>query len=153
RNIIIKGKAPVDSECEPKINSAHVFYEDDIIYDVLLNQTNFQFNNNKFYIIQLIEDDAVMNYSVWYRWGRVGRVGQSKLESYGSDLEGAKEAFIGKFYAKTFNHWSDRTNFVKVDGKYDIVHLDYAIQSDDVPAKKKKRKTDSKLSEPTFVSL
>lgn len=35
-----------------------------------LSQTNLQFNNNKYYLIQLLEDDAQKNFSVWMRWGR-----------------------------------------------------------------------------------
>ncbi|XP_064523817.1 protein mono-ADP-ribosyltransferase PARP3 isoform X3 [Pseudopipra pipra] len=41
-------------------------YED---YNCTLNQTNISANNNKFYIIQLLEHNGA--YSVWSRWGRV----------------------------------------------------------------------------------
>lgn len=33
-------------------------------------QTNLQFNNNKYYLIQLLQDDGAKVYSVWLRWGR-----------------------------------------------------------------------------------
>lgn len=33
-------------------------------------QTNLQFNNNKYYLIQLLQDDSAKVYSVWLRWGR-----------------------------------------------------------------------------------
>ena len=33
-------------------------------------QTNLQFNNNKYYLLQLLEDDTSKSYSVWLRWGR-----------------------------------------------------------------------------------
>lgn len=33
-------------------------------------QTNLQFNNNKYYLIQLLQDDSPKVYSVWLRWGR-----------------------------------------------------------------------------------
>lgn len=39
-------------------------------YVTVLPQTNLQFNNNKYYLIQLLEDDAQQNFSVWMRWGR-----------------------------------------------------------------------------------
>ncbi|CAH8871031.1 unnamed protein product [Trichobilharzia szidati] len=45
KSVICKGKAPVDPECVGKINVAHVYFEGDNIYDVLLNQTNVQNNN------------------------------------------------------------------------------------------------------------
>lgn len=49
-------------------------------YDLF--QTNVQNNNNKYYLIQLLEEDAAKRYSVWMRWGRVGfRVRKSCLLS------------------------------------------------------------------------
>ena len=33
-------------------------------------QTNLRNNNNKFYLIQLLEDNLDKQYSVWMRWGR-----------------------------------------------------------------------------------
>ena len=33
-------------------------------------QTNVKNNNNKFYIIQLLEDNDSRNFSVWFHWGR-----------------------------------------------------------------------------------
>lgn len=36
----------------------------------LILQTNLQFNNNKYYAMQLLEDDSSKRYSVWFRWGR-----------------------------------------------------------------------------------
>ena len=35
-----------------------------------VTQTNLRNNNNKFYIIQLLEDNLVKQFSVWMRWGR-----------------------------------------------------------------------------------
>lgn len=41
-------------------------YED---YDCMLNQTNIGYNNNKFYVVQVIKASNIF-YS-WNRWGRV----------------------------------------------------------------------------------
>ncbi|KAF3698666.1 Poly [ADP-ribose] polymerase 2 [Channa argus] len=68
--VVMKGKAPVDNECKAKLGKAHVHCEGKDVYDVMLNQTNLQFNNNKYYLIQLLEDDSSKVYSVWMRWGR-----------------------------------------------------------------------------------
>ena len=38
-------------------------------YDCMLNQTNIGDNNNKFYVIQVIEYAG--GYYLWNRWGRV----------------------------------------------------------------------------------
>ncbi|VDP63272.1 unnamed protein product, partial [Schistosoma mattheei] len=102
RRVVCKGKAPVDVECVAKVNSAYVYYEGDDIYDAMLNQTNVQNNNNKYYIIQLLKDESINNYSVWFRWGRVGKSGQNKLENFGSNLQAAKSCFEKKYNDKDF---------------------------------------------------
>uniref|UniRef100_UPI00398E3FA4 poly [ADP-ribose] polymerase 2 isoform X2 n=1 Tax=Pristiophorus japonicus TaxID=55135 RepID=UPI00398E3FA4 len=137
KTVLVKGKAAVDVECRVKQGKAHVYCEGDDVYDALLNQTNLQFNNNKYYIIQLLEDDAKRDFSVWLRWGRVGKVGQNNLIPCGSDLNKAKDVFEKKFLDKTKNDWSLRGCFEKVPGKYDILSLDY---SGDPPAEKESGK-------------
>uniref|UniRef100_A0A8C6RVR9 Poly [ADP-ribose] polymerase n=1 Tax=Nannospalax galili TaxID=1026970 RepID=A0A8C6RVR9_NANGA len=124
--LLLKGKAPVDPECTAKVGKAHVYCEGDDVYDVMLNQTNLQFNNNKYYLIQLLEDDAQRNFSVWMRWGRVGKTGQHSLVACSGDLSKAKEIFQKKFLDKTKNSWEDREKFEKVPGKYDMIQMDYA---------------------------
>ncbi|XP_032388428.1 poly [ADP-ribose] polymerase 2 isoform X1 [Etheostoma spectabile] len=126
RTVVMKGKAPVDVECKAKLGKAHVYNEGNDVYDVMLNQTNLQFNNNKYYLIQLLEDDNSKAYSVWMRWGRVGKVGQSSLTACGVDLLKAKDVFKKKFLDKTKNEWEHRANFEKVAGKYDMVFVDYS---------------------------
>ncbi|XP_071397216.1 poly [ADP-ribose] polymerase 2 isoform X1 [Centroberyx affinis] len=126
KTVVMKGKAPVDSECKAKVGKAHVYSEGNDVYDVMLNQTNLQFNNNKYYLIQLLEDDNSKAYSVWMRWGRVGKVGQNSLTAYGGDLLKAKDVFKKKFLDKTKNEWEHRANFEKVAGKYDLVFMDYS---------------------------
>ncbi|XP_075425060.1 poly [ADP-ribose] polymerase 2 isoform X2 [Ascaphus truei] len=125
RTLVFKGKAPIDPECSSKLGKAHVFCEGDDVYDVMLNQTNLQFNNNKYYLIQLLEDDHTRSFSVWMRWGRVGKVGQNSLVSCGGDLQKAKDLFQKKFFDKTKNAWSEHGDFEKVPGKYDMLKLDY----------------------------
>ncbi|XP_060112277.1 poly [ADP-ribose] polymerase 2 [Heteronotia binoei] len=125
KTLIVKGKAPVDPECTAKLGKAHVYCEGEDTYDVMLNQTNLQFNNNKYYLIQLLEDDGARSYSVWMRWGRVGKQGQHALVSCAGDLSKAKAVFTKKFLDKTKNEWAKRNNFQKVPGKYDLLHMDY----------------------------
>ncbi|XP_038573369.1 poly [ADP-ribose] polymerase 2 isoform X1 [Micropterus salmoides] len=126
RTVVMKGKAPVDPECKAKLGKAHVYSEGNDVYDVMLNQTNLQFNNNKYYLIQLLEDDTSKVYSVWLRWGRVGKVGQNSLTACGGDLLKAKDFFKKKFFDKTKNEWEHRATFEKVAGKYDMVFMDYS---------------------------
>lgn len=72
-----------------------------------MNLTDLTHNNNKFYIIQLIEADNKKRYWVYNRWGRgendcinnnvtVGAVGADKCEEC-SSLEKAKKLFVKKY--------------------------------------------------------
>ncbi|XP_038070254.1 poly [ADP-ribose] polymerase 2-like [Patiria miniata] len=143
-------KVPVDSECYQMHGKAHVFIDGDDIYDAMLNQTNLKNNNNKYYIIQLLEENTKKIYSVWFRWGRVGKAGQNSMVACGHDLTEAKSVFEKKFYDKTRNEWSFRDSFEKVSGKYDILKMDYSVddkgKGDEPDAGKvKKEKVASKL--------
>ncbi|GFR05312.1 poly polymerase 2 [Trichonephila clavata] len=114
---------PVDLECPNRENS-HIYCEGKTVYSATLNQTNMQNNNNKFYIIQLLEHNMKKSYTVWRRWGRVGQRGQSELNVYGCNLAEAISSFEKKFYDKTRNYWSELENFVHVKGKYDLLQMD-----------------------------
>ncbi|RVE60960.1 hypothetical protein OJAV_G00166110 [Oryzias javanicus] len=152
KTVVMKGRAPVDAECKAKLGKAHVYSEGKDVYDVMLNQTNLQFNNNKFYLIQLLEDDGFKSFSVWMRWGRVGKVGQNSLTACGGDLLKAKDIFKKKFLDKTKNEWEQRGSFEKVAGKYDMVFMDYSTNEKeentttvDAAPKKRSCKVDPKV--------
>uniref|UniRef100_A0A8C4RRE2 Poly [ADP-ribose] polymerase n=1 Tax=Erpetoichthys calabaricus TaxID=27687 RepID=A0A8C4RRE2_ERPCA len=132
------------------ILQARVYCEGDDIYDVMLNQTNVQYNNNKYYLIQLLQDDSELVFSVWMRWGRVGKIGQSSLVTCGVDLLKAKNIFKKKFLDKTKNEWDNREHFEKVPGKYDIVKMDYMLEEvekteEESTTQEPKKYKDSKL--------
>lgn len=145
KTLLLKGKAPVDPECTAKVGKAHVYCEGNDVYDVMLNQTNLQFNNNKYYLIQLLEDDAHRNFSVWMRWGRVGKVGQHSLVTCSGDLNKAKEIFQKKFHDKTKNNWEDHEKFEKVPGKYDLLQMDYSTNTQHEEETKKEESFKSAL--------
>ncbi|CAF3705239.1 unnamed protein product [Adineta steineri] len=121
----VVGKVPVDSECASMSGKAHVYCEDKDVFDCMLNQTDVGNNNNKFYLIQLLEENNSKKYYVWLRWGRVGYNGQNNLEHFGCDLDDAKRFFCKKFSDKTKNDFYYRDAFTKYPGKYDYVQLDY----------------------------
>ncbi|KAK1332636.1 hypothetical protein QTO34_007319 [Cnephaeus nilssonii] len=56
----------VDASCPLSRSPGAQVHQD---YDCTLNQTNIGNNNNKFYIIQLLEDGG--RFACWNRWGRV----------------------------------------------------------------------------------
>lgn len=107
----------VDTACPLSSSPGTQVHED---YDCTLNQTNIGNNNNKFYIIQLLEEGG--RFICWNRWGRVGEVGQSKLSSFKS-LEDAKKDFEKKFRDKTKNSWAERDQFVAHPGKYTLIEV------------------------------
>ncbi|XP_053455752.1 protein mono-ADP-ribosyltransferase PARP3 isoform X2 [Nycticebus coucang] len=107
----------VDSAYPLSSNSMTQVYED---YDCTLNQTNIGNNNNKFYIIQLLKEED--RFICWNRWGRVGEVGQSKI-NYFTKLEDAKKDFEKKFRDKTKNNWAERDHFVAHPGKYTLIEV------------------------------
>ncbi|KAF4318885.1 hypothetical protein G195_007808, partial [Phytophthora kernoviae 00238/432] len=79
--------------------------------------------NNKFYMMQLIQDGN--NYIVFRKWGRVGaKSPQRALERYNASLEKARASFQKKFEAKSGNEWPLTGPFEKVEGKYVLVELD-----------------------------
>lgn len=116
-----------DIECKELFNQVHVYMNPDgHFYDVMLNQTNIQQNNNKFYLMQLLESNARREYWVWFRWGRVGFKGQTNLAAFGEDLDGALEVFHKKFWDKTHNEFlASQNSFKKINGKYDLIRIDY----------------------------
>ena len=131
KSVVKKGKAPVDEHCN-RASSSHVYCDDEgVVWDCMLNQTNIQNNNNKFYLIQLLQRDEDGGFGVWMRWGRVGYRGQTKFSAL--DLAGAKSVFTTKFQDKTKNDWNERDDFVKCPGKYDLVMMDYSNNDTNKP--------------------
>ncbi|KAL6626219.1 hypothetical protein ACP70R_029945 [Stipagrostis hirtigluma subsp. patula] len=120
-----KGGAVLDQHIPDHIKMTyHVLQVGDEIYDATLNQTNVGDNNNKFYIIQVLESDAGGRFMVYNRWGRVGARGQDKLHTF-STRDQAIYEFEGKFQDKTNNRWSDRKNFKCYAKKYTWIEMDY----------------------------
>ncbi|NXK36307.1 PARP3 polymerase, partial [Piprites chloris] len=111
-----KPPATIDGLCPLSTAPGAQVYED---YDCTLNQTNISANNNKFYIIQLLEHDGeVLTIAIHCQ----GEVGQSKLMPCAS-LETAKKDFEKKFREKTKNSWASKENFVAQPGKYTLIEV------------------------------
>ncbi|XP_053402809.1 poly [ADP-ribose] polymerase 2-like [Mercenaria mercenaria] len=147
KTVVMSGKAPVDAECTSLVGKAHVYFEGKDVYDCMLNQTNVSNNNNKYFIIQLLEANDKKMFYTWFRWGRVGYSGQNNLIPCGPSLEAAKKHFFKKFTDKTKNDWANRHHFVKHPGKYDLLEMDYGTKGlDEIDAPKmKKNKSDAKV--------
>eukprot|EP01101_Sappina_pedata_P011845 TRINITY_DN8029_c0_g1_i1.p1 TRINITY_DN8029_c0_g1~~TRINITY_DN8029_c0_g1_i1.p1 ORF type:complete len:676 (-),score=238.61 TRINITY_DN8029_c0_g1_i1:70-1926(-) len=126
--VLVKGRAAVDSYSR-MTNGHHVLDDGDTVYDAMLNQTNIGQNNNKFYVIQIIANDAETTFFVWTRWGRVGEKGANACTGY-THKPDAINAFEKKFREKSSNNWRDRKNFRPVSGKYTLIEIDYSADDD-----------------------
>uniref|UniRef100_G0ULU8 Poly [ADP-ribose] polymerase n=1 Tax=Trypanosoma congolense (strain IL3000) TaxID=1068625 RepID=G0ULU8_TRYCI len=148
-----KGRGVVDVH-SGKSDTCHVYDDGVTLFQFTLNQTNIKRNNNKFYIVQLLEDDISGKLFVYTRWGRVGHIGSDCLQPH-AGIQDAMEEFCGKFYKKTANHWLDRHHFKKVPLKYEYMDINYG-KADEAkrakgPAAKKgkpEKTITSKLPEP-----
>ncbi|GMI66597.1 poly(ADP-ribose) polymerase 2, poly(ADP-ribose) polymerase [Hibiscus trionum] len=138
-----KGVAVLDQGIPDEIKAHyHVLQQGDDIYDAMLNQTNVGQNNNKFFVIQLLESDDSKTYMVHNRWGRVGVKGQTKLHGPFTSLQAAIDEFQTKFFNKTKNYWCNRKDFVCHPKCYTLLEMDYdekGKESDVI------RKTDSSI--------
>ena len=52
----------------------HYTYGEDVALHAMLNQTNIGMNNNKYYLIQVLQQMETKNYFTFFRWGRVGKI-------------------------------------------------------------------------------
>ena len=87
----------VDSNC-PGASQYTVFGD----FNAMLNQTNIGANNNKFYVIQLLEKGG--KHYVWTRWGR-----DRGRSSVGLTLGGNHRPFVGGFSAAEWKAFDERT--------------------------------------------
>lgn len=92
---VLNGEAPVDDFVPNKDNYR--------VYGALGNQytktmvvSKAKENNNKFYIVQLLEHKTTKNYFTFYRWGRIGKDGSTKLNSFGTNVSQALMDFNNK---------------------------------------------------------
>ena len=111
----------------------HVLEHDGKVYSATLNQTNMMANNNKYYILQVLEMDNGKGCFFYSRWGRVGARGQISLSgTISRDL--AIREYDKKFYDK------------HIKGEYRHLSMNYGSDNED--DEKKKKMEDDKPDEP-----
>jgi len=97
--------------------------DDGAFFDAKCNQTNLEKNANKYYVIQLVENED-SEYFVFTRWGRVGESGT--VQQVGPlDRAAGEKQFNSKFKEKTDNAWDARASFVTKERKYSLVVLEH----------------------------
>jgi len=97
--VITKGGAAVDSLVQNG-SAFRVLVDGGKVYSATLNQSNLDANNNKFYIIQVLVDEATGFIFVWNRWGRVGVPGANALKGPMGKPKAISD-FNSKFNEKT----------------------------------------------------
>ena len=98
-------------------------------FSCTLNKSNLEHNNNKYYIIQLLQSDINGNYYLFLRWGRVGVKGENKFEQL--PLKAAISKFISKYKDKTRRGYKE-------------IIIDYSNEEEEKEEEKKKNKKQKK---------
>ena len=134
---IIDKKAIVDQYFADR-NSYHIYQDANNVYNgnmfsCTLNKSDLNKNNNKFYIIQLLEHDSTNSLVLFTRWGRVGVPGQHDAKNV-DEFSGPK-LFMQKYKDKTIKH------------NYKEIFIDYEaeIKKEDLPQDKKENKSKKKF--------
>ena len=100
-------------------------------FSCTLNYSNVARNNNKFYIIQLLQNEKDNQYYIFLRWGRVGRNGQTNLIQF-SSLEDGIQFYIDKYQGKK-------------EYGYVEIKLNYEEDKEKISIEDKKESNESKL--------
>ena len=125
--LIKKGRAAVD-KMVPNGNKMHVYEAGSKIYHSSLMWSDLKNNNNKFYIIQILQEDSNSNsFIVFNRWGRVGVDGQHANFRFNNSFAAIAQ------YNKKYND--------KVGKGYTEIHIDFDEEDDGSAAKTSKGKS------------
>lgn len=107
----------IDKHCN--IKGTIVKYNNNYL-NCTLNQTDIKTNKNKYYIIQLIDDNGKTY--IYTRYGRIGE--QGKIDYKSANIN----QFLTLFKSKTGNNWG--CDFVKKPGKYFLTEIIYDNKND-----------------------
>lgn len=135
KKITFKGKVPVDEYFPHKGQHYQALQFGGKVYSATLNQTSVQNNNNKFYILQVVQDSRNANSCYFYtRWGRVGVPGQTSCTP---PLP----------IASAISQYNHKYNDKYHKGNYREVELNYENEDDDKAADKEIKKSQDKQDE------
>ena len=132
---VIDKKAIVD-QYFPDRAQYHIYADDENYFNgkffsCTLNKSDLNVNNNKFYIIQLLEHDTNKTLVLFTRWGRIGVPGQHEEKDV--DSSSGPKMFMRKYKDKT-------------KGGYQEIFIDYEaeVKKEDLPEEKKKKNDGTK---------
>ena len=132
---VVDKKAIVDQYFSDRAQY-HIYADDENYFNgkffsCTLNKSDLDANNNKFYIIQLLEHDTNNTLVLFTRWGRIGVPGQHEEKDV--DSSSGPKMFMRKYKDKT-------------KGGYQEIFIDYEaeVKKDDLPEEKKKKNNGAK---------
>ena len=135
---IVDKKAIVDQHF-PDRAQYHIYQDVDNVFNgkyfsCTLNKSDLDKNNNKFYIIQLLEHDTTNNLVLFTRWGRVGVPGNHEIKDV--DANSGPRLFMKKYKDKKIKH-----NYQEIFIDYEAeVKQDSPKKDINIPSSKKKFK-------------
>ena len=107
--------------------------ENDDEFSCILSLTDLDNNKNRFYILQLINDNN--RFILYKRYGRIGEEGKTMIKSY-CKLNDGKNEFKKQFKHKTKNEWIAKHNFQNKNGyvynKIEVNNVDKIKHSMDI---------------------
>jgi len=105
---------------------AHVHVDGKDVYDAVLNLTDISSGINSYYMLQLIEHDALPKWYLFRKYGRIGtKIGGNKLEEFGS-LQKARAHFVALYLDKTGNAGKSGTSLSSRPPSFYPVQIDYS---------------------------
>ena len=132
---VVDKKAIVDQYFSNR-NQYHIYQDDENYFNgqffsCTLNKSDLDKNNNKFYIIQLLEHDSDNSLILFTRWGRIGVPGQHEEKDV--DSTSGPRLFMKKYRDKT-------------KGGYQEIFIDYEaeVKKEDLPEEKKDKSNKAK---------
>ena len=128
---IVDKKAIVD-QYYPNRSQYHIYQDAENVFNgqffsCTLNKSDVGKNNNKFYIIQLLEHDSDNSLVLFTRWGRIGVPGQHEEKDV--DSKSGPRLFMKKYRDKT-------------KGGYQEIFIDYEaeVKKEDLPEENNNKK-------------
>lgn len=141
----VKGRVAVDAEYT-NASGVRVFDDGIKAWSVTMNQTKMNTNNNKYYIIQLLQSESDKGlYYVWMRWGRVGFKGMSGCLQF-RDIDRAKHQYESKRRSKL------NGGYIEIEIVYDNEEQPQEETKKPAKGKKKASKT-TKVLDPRLKRL
>ena len=141
---IIDKKAIVDQYFGDR-SQYHIYEDKDNVFNgnffsCTLNKSDLNKNNNKFYILQLLEHDSNNSLVLFTRWGRVGVPGVHEAKDVNENT--GPKLFMKKYKDKTVKH------------NYQEIFIDYEaeVKKEDFPEEKEKKSDKIKKKFKTTLS-